>query len=129
MPHDAGDFLLQRKRGVFVQPDGDREIGDRQFLHNVQHEEGRFVRDLLSVFVHSGQHEVLVVLRVARSDGRFRLDPLAALDEEGGQKLAGFVPIQQAVPKVLLQIAAQQPIDAPDARPIAAKAHKGENEP
>ena len=129
VPHHLGGFAQQPFGGTAVQPHGDGEIGNGQLLHDIQHQVSDVVGHLPAGGVDPGQNNVLIMLGVPRTRPGLGLDPLAAFDEKGGENFPGFGFGQDAGGQILLQVVAQQPVDPSDARPVAAQADKGENEP
>jgi len=98
-----------------------------EFLDDVEHEVRDVVRHVAAGSVHAGQHDVLVVLGVARIADRadVRPDPLAALDPEVRDQLARLVERDAPLGEVLRQVGPQHLVDPPDARPVSAEPLEG----
>ena len=115
--------------GVAVEPDGDREIADVQFLDHVEHEVGDVVGDVRAVGSDAAEHDVLVMLGVAGPAGVKRANPLAALNPEMGQEFARLVQGDAPFGEVAFEVGSQHGVKASDARPRAHKPLERVHEP
>ena len=105
MPDHFRDAYEEFFLRVFADADGDREIPDSQFFHDIQNEIRHLVCNVPPPPVGSGEDDILIMLRVARAVALAR-DPFASLDKKVRQYFARLCEGQPPFGEIAFQIAA-----------------------